>query len=150
MIPTQPETVLAISSPVAVSRWSRWSALHIATYSTNGRIRNFLVFRSPTRCFDDCHPTYRLVDFPASGGAFAEKRMWPIASIRRIRISTRGVHQPDFALRRAAQPSGEDVHWLRGIGYFPMESIWLIQAPTEGPRTRSWHARPGASSLAPT
>src|SRR5688500_16454722 len=37
--------------------------MRAAAQSTNGRIRNFLVFRSRYKVFDDNHPTYRLVDF---------------------------------------------------------------------------------------
>lgn len=105
-----------------------------AAYSTNGRIRNFLVFRSRYKVFDDSHPTYRLVDFLRAAERFAEKSelAW------RVNPTNVNVELATYINQISMQPpppSRQEKMCIgyEDYGYFPIEAIWMIQGPPDRP-----------------
>ncbi len=102
--------------------------LRVATYSTNGRIRNFLIFRSRYKVFDDCHPTYRLVDFLRAAERFAEKSVLAY----RVDPSNANIDLATYINQISLQPppparQEKMCIGYEEFGYFPIEAIWLIQ-----------------------
>ena len=109
--------------------------VRFAAYSTNGRIRNFLFFRSRYKVFDDSHPTYRLVDFLRAGERFATK------SVLAYRVNPSNVNfdlatyinqislQPPPPAREEKMCIGYEE-----FGYFPNEAIWMIVGAEDRPQ----------------
>lgn len=106
----------------------------VAAYSTNGRIRGFLVLRSRYKVYDDSHPTYRLVDFLRAAERFAERSEIAYA----VSPSNINVDLATYINQLSMQPPPPQRQEKMCVGYeqsgyFPSEVIWLIQGAAGRP-----------------